>query len=95
MEISYDEIKRLEKLSALNSSEEKLKSLMKDFNEIATFVEQVKNAKIDDFEMKYYNILNINELRPDVIKPSMSQEEILNNAPEKGEGCFIVPKVVD
>ena len=94
MEITLDEIKRLEKLSALSSSEEKLKSLMKDFAEIAGFVEQVKEADIDT-EVEYTRVLEINELRPDEIKPSMPQEQILSNAPESGEGAFVVPKVVD
>ena len=94
MEITLDEIKRLEKLSALSSSEEKLKSLLKDFEQIAQFVEQVKEADIDQ-EMEYTRVLDISELRSDEIVPSMPQDEVLFNAPEKGEGAFVVPKVVD
>lgn len=95
MEIKFEEIKRLQKLSALNSDEEKLKSLAKDFNEIAKFVEQVKNADIADTDVAYERVLKIDELRADEVKPSMPQEDILLNAPEKEDGCFVVPKVVD
>lgn len=94
MEITFAEIKRLEKLSALSSSEEKLNSLASDFAEIANFVEQVKNFDIDE-DVEYTRVLAINELRKDEVMPSMSQQEILANAPEQGEGAFIVPKVVD
>lgn len=94
MEISLDEIKRLEKLSALRSSDEKLKGLAKDFAQIFEFVEQIKNAEIDE-KMEYSKVLDVTELREDEIKPSMPQNEILANAPEQGEGAFVVPKVVD
>ena len=94
MEISLDEIKRLEKLSALRSDDNKLKSLAKDFSQIFEFVEQIKNAEIDE-QIEFARVLDISELRPDEIKQSMTQEEILANAPEKGEGAFVVPKVVD
>ena len=94
MEISLEEIKRLEKLSALSSSEEKLIELKKDFEQIANFVEQVKNFDIQS-NIEYSRVLEIAELRKDVVSDSMPQDEILANAPDKGEGAFIVPKVVE
>lgn len=94
MKITLDEIKRLEKLSALSSSEEKLKTLIKDFEQIAEFVEQVKNVNIEELESNN-RILSIDELRDDVVEKSLDQKTILMNAPEKNEEAFIVPKVVD
>lgn len=94
MKITFEEIKRLEKLSALSSNEDKLKNLVEDFEEIAKFVEQVKDADISS-EMEYIRTLKIDELRKDEIKASMPQEEILANAPEIKDGAFVVPKVVD
>lgn len=94
MNIDLKEIKRLEKLSALSSSEEKLQSLVKDFEQISAFVDQVKNADIEELN-SYGRIVKVDNLREDVVQKSFSQEEILANAPEKGEGAFVVPKVVD
>lgn len=94
MNIDLKEIKRLEKLSALSSSEEKLQSLVKDFEQISAFVDQVKNADIEELD-SCERIIKVDELREDIVEKSFSQEEILANAPEKGEGAFVVPKVVD
>lgn len=94
MDISLEEIKRLEKLTAIHSSDEDLQSMAKDFNQIAEFVEQIKNADIDDIEVTA-RILRVDELRKDEIKESLPQTEILANAPEQGEGAFVVPKVVE
>lgn len=94
MEITLKEIKRLQKLSALSSSDEKLESLVADFNQIANFVEQIKNANIEDLKVTTRTI-EVEDLRSDEVKLSMPQEEVLANAPEKSEGAFVVPKVVD
>jgi len=94
MDISLEEIKRLEKLTAIHSSDKDLQSMAKDFNQIAEFVEQIKNADIDDIEVTA-RILRVDELRKDEIKESLPQVEILANAPEQGEGAFVVPKVVE
>lgn len=94
MKITLEEIKKLEKLSALSSSEEKLQSLVKDFEQIADFVEQVKNVDIEELN-SYSRVLSIDELRTDKVEESFSQDEILMNAPERNEEAFIVPKVVE
>jgi len=94
MKITLEEIKRLEKLSALSYDDEKLESFVKDFEQIAQFVEQVTNVDVEEANV-YGRIVKIEQLRDDVVIPSYSQEQILANAPEKGEGAFVVPKVVD
>jgi aspartyl-tRNA(Asn)/glutamyl-tRNA(Gln) amidotransferase subunit C len=94
MKISIEEMKRLQKLSALESSEQTLSALTEDFNEIANFVEQVRLAEVDE-ALQYETILQIDELRKDEVKESMPQQEVIKNAPEKNETSFVVPKVVD
>lgn len=94
MNIDLKEIKRLEKLSALSSSDEKLQSLVKDFEQISAFVDQVKNADIEELTFSERTV-KVDELREDSVEKSFPQKEILANAPEKGEGAFVVPKVVD
>ena len=94
MKITLDEIKYLEKLSALKSSDERLLSIAEDFNDIAEFVNQVKNADVST-ELNFEPALSMSELREDVAKESISQDEVLMNAPEKSGGYFVVPKVVN
>lgn len=94
MKITLDEIKKLEKLSAFSSSEEKLNMLLEDFGNIVNYVEQVRNADIDELN-SYNRVLSIDELREDKVEQSFSQSEILMNAPEKNDEAFIVPRVVE
>jgi aspartyl-tRNA(Asn)/glutamyl-tRNA(Gln) amidotransferase subunit C len=37
----------------------------------------------------------INVARPDEVRPSISNEEALRNAPAQANGLFIVPKIVE
>ena len=34
------------------------------------------------------------QLRPDEVRPSLSQAEVLANAPEAAEDCFAVPRTL-
>lgn len=94
MKITLDEIKRLEKLSALSSSEEKLKSLMADFEQIADFVEQIKDVDIASLN-EYNKTLAIDELREDEISQTTDRASLLMNAPDKNDEAYIVPRVVE
>ena len=94
MEVSIEEIKRLEKLSVLKFEDEKREKLAKEFGPILEFVGQIKNAKADE-KLEYNRVVGIADLREDEIVESMTQEEALASATEKGEGAFVVPKVVD
>ena len=38
---------------------------------------------------------NTMELRPDVVIPSASREDMLMNAPQTAAGCIVMPKVVE
>lgn len=94
MKITLDEIKRLEKLSALSSSEEKLKSLMADFEQIADFVEQIKDVDIASLN-EYNKTLAIDELREDEISQTTDRASLLMNAHDKNNEAYIVPRVVE
>lgn len=94
MEIEFKEIERLEKLSKLSFDDDKLKSFKKEFEKIADFVEQVKKFDCGD-DINYDRVLTVDQLRNDDINPSMKTSEILLNAPEKENGAFVVPKVVE
>lgn len=94
MKISIEEIKKLQVLSALQSTDEELNKLAEDFEQITAFVEEVCSAKIDEV-LDFCDAVRVSSLREDEIVESMSIDEVLKNAPEKEKTSFLVPKVVD
>jgi aspartyl-tRNA(Asn)/glutamyl-tRNA(Gln) amidotransferase subunit C len=92
--LTIDDIKHLADLSALKFSDEELESFLPEFNNILDMINQIENFEVNG-EYVFDNIVDITELREDEVKPSMSQEKALINAPKQRKGCFNVPKVVE
>ena len=93
MKLEIEDIKHLADLSALEFSEERLKSFKDEFNSILKFVDQISNAKVDG-EIEYSPI-DVEQLREDTAIQSYPQEKILENAPKQKMGSFAVPLMME
>ena len=92
--LTIDEIRHLAELSALNFGEEELKAFLPEFNNTLEMIDQIQDFETEK-EFVFDNIVPITELREDEVRPSMSQEKALINAPKQRKGCFNVPRVVE
>lgn len=94
MNITINDVEYLAELSALEFSAEEKQNFVNDLNNILEMVNQLQQPDADE-ENVYNKSHNLSELREDVAFESLSQEEILANAPKQRRGCFSVPLVVD
>lgn len=92
--LTIDDIKHLADLSALKFSDEELENFLPEFNNTLDMINQIESFEVDG-EYIFDNIVPITELREDEVRPSMSQEKALINAPKQRKGCFNVPRVVE
>ncbi|KAA3607055.1 MAG: Asp-tRNA(Asn)/Glu-tRNA(Gln) amidotransferase subunit GatC [Calditrichaeota bacterium] len=94
MAISKEEILKVAQLAKLEFSEEELKTFDKDLNKILGYIEQLE--EVDTSGVETLDSINPTEnvLRKDENIPSLTKEQSLQNAPEKQNGFFKVPKVV-
>lgn len=95
MSVSEQEILRIAKLALLDIPEDQIEKLKTDMNNIVTMVDKLKELDLDKEYFKFSIDGPCNNLREDVVKPSVPRDEIIKNAPESTAGCFFVPKVVD
>jgi aspartyl-tRNA(Asn)/glutamyl-tRNA(Gln) amidotransferase subunit C len=95
LEINEEKIKGVADFSKLDFTPEQLKVFEKQFSNILEFVTQIKKAQVDKTAPKYDTIMELNDLRPDEVKPGLSVEDVLRNAPAKQGRYFVVPKVVE
>jgi aspartyl-tRNA(Asn)/glutamyl-tRNA(Gln) amidotransferase subunit C len=58
-------------------------------------VAQVKSAVSDDTPATSHPIPMANVYREDEVKPSLSQQQALSNAPDQAEGKFKVNAILD
>ena len=98
--IHFDEQKILNQVEILekDKSKKKLKGIplaIKDLNLILDWVEQLNEVNTNKVEPLSNISSSILPKRDDVSNDTNSSEEILENAPDKLEGFFAVPKVVE
>ena len=95
MKLDTNTINKIAKLARIRLSDEEVYDLVKDMNSILDWVEQLNEVNTDSVKP----LANISSLtlpqRKDEAKDINSSDEILKNSPDKLEGYFAVPKVVE
>ena len=62
---------------------------------VLSYVEKLKEVDVSGVEPTAHAVPMINVTRPDEVRPSMSNEDALRNAPAQANGLFIVPRIVE
>lgn len=94
MEVNEALIDKLAHLSKLSFSPDEKKEFMGDLEKMIGFVEKLNELDLKDVEPLMHMSEEINVLRADEVKGSVSREEALMNAPETDGVFFKVPKVI-
>jgi aspartyl-tRNA(Asn)/glutamyl-tRNA(Gln) amidotransferase subunit C len=92
VEIDVDHVARLARLAL---SEEEKERFRRQLGLILEHAEKVGEVAAEDVPPTAQPIPRANVLRPDVVLPSLSQEEALAGAPEVEDGRFRVPRIVE
>ena len=91
--VTKDEIMKIAILSKLSVGEDEIDKLTEDMGEIISFADTINKAA--DIESDFDNINNLsNVLREDEVVPSMEREQILKNAKDSYDGCFMVKNIM-
>jgi aspartyl-tRNA(Asn)/glutamyl-tRNA(Gln) amidotransferase subunit C len=62
---------------------------------ILGYVEKLNELDVSQIEPTAHAVPLVNVFRPDEVRPSLSNEEALRNAPSSANGLFLVPKIVE
>lgn len=84
----------LEVLSKLKLTAEEKTQFEKDFDKIIDFVNEIAVVDTDTVDDKAESV-PLALLREDIPMKSMDREAVLQNAPEKKDGCYVTPLVVE
>ncbi len=95
MSIDNSIVKKISKLSKLKISSDSEDKMAEELNNILNWVESLQEVNTEEIE-PLLSVLNEKmPLRDDEVVMDDNQGDILNNAPEKKSGFFVVPKVVE
>jgi aspartyl-tRNA(Asn)/glutamyl-tRNA(Gln) amidotransferase subunit C len=95
MSINREEVKHIALLSRLELTEAELDAYTHDLDEILGYAEKLQSLDVSNVEPLSHAVPMFNVMREDIVKPSLTHEEALRNAPEQEDGCFKVPKVTE
>ena len=95
MQITPDLIKYLESLARITLDEDEEKKVGKELQDILTYIDKLNELDTEGVEAMSHCFPLTNVLRKDEVKPSMSPDEIVANAPDSQDGTFVVPKTVE
>ncbi|GGE94893.1 Asp-tRNA(Asn)/Glu-tRNA(Gln) amidotransferase subunit GatC [Hymenobacter cavernae] len=88
-------LRKLAHLSRLELDESKEQKMLGELNKILNWVEQLRELDTTDVEPLVHLSHEINVLRADEAKNTVSHQDGLRNAPRKDSDYFRVPKVLD
>ena len=94
MIVSKDEILHIADLSDLNIKENEVDEYAKNLQDILNFVEVLNKVDTENIEESVRTVDNVNVFRKDEVKEFEDKESLLQNAPDKEDGMFKIPKVI-
>ncbi|MEX1193265.1 MAG: Asp-tRNA(Asn)/Glu-tRNA(Gln) amidotransferase subunit GatC [Brumimicrobium sp.] len=95
MEIKDELIDHIAHLSRLSFEGKERDAIKEDMQNITAFMDKLSELNTDDTAPLIFMSDEVNVLREDIPKQTLSHEEALQNAPKKDSDYFRIPKVLD
>ncbi|MGM0444763.1 MAG: Asp-tRNA(Asn)/Glu-tRNA(Gln) amidotransferase subunit GatC [Bacillota bacterium] len=93
--INEKEVKYIADLASLKLSDDEVKTFSKQLSDILDYVEKLDELDTEGIVPTAYTVPVKNVLREDKVEDSLDIEKALQNAPEKTNNQFRVPKIMD
>jgi aspartyl-tRNA(Asn)/glutamyl-tRNA(Gln) amidotransferase subunit C len=92
--LSRAEVAKLAKLARIEMTDSELDALSSEFAVILGAVDKIQNAPLKNVQPTSHPLPINNVTRPDVVIPSLTNEEALSGAPAKEDERFRVPQIL-
>jgi aspartyl-tRNA(Asn)/glutamyl-tRNA(Gln) amidotransferase subunit C len=95
MKISKDEVLHVANLARLELDERGIEKLATQIGTILDYVDTLNQVDTTGVTPTSHAIFLSNAFREDKLHQHLSNEVALANAPEKDDGAFVVPKIIE
>ena len=95
MKVSKEELLHIAKLADLKLKEEETEKYLENLQEILNFADVINNADVSNLDITIGTYENKNVFRKDEVKEFGNLDALLQNAPEKEQNMFKIPKVIN
>ncbi len=95
MRLSTEEVEHIALLSRLQLSDAERERAQNELSQILGYFEALSELNTEGVEPTMHALPVQNVLRRDEVRPGLTREQALQNAPESADGMFQVPRVVE
>ena len=92
--LTEDQVRHVAKLARLDLCDEEVRTFRGQLDAILAYVAQLEEVDTSEVAPLTHCLAVKNVLRADVVRPSLSNEEALANAPQRDGEFFAIPKVL-
>jgi aspartyl-tRNA(Asn)/glutamyl-tRNA(Gln) amidotransferase subunit C len=82
-------------LARIDLTAEERTKLGGQLGDILKYVEQLREVDVSGVEPTAHSVPLVNVTRPDEVRPGLTHEDAMRNAPRQANGLFVVPKIVE
>jgi aspartyl-tRNA(Asn)/glutamyl-tRNA(Gln) amidotransferase subunit C len=95
MKISRQEVEHVANLARLRFEEAELERFTHQLNAILSYIDKLNELETSGVEPTYHVLDLVNVFREDEVQASLPREMALANAPERANGFFKVPRIIE
>ena len=95
MEITQQDVEKVAQLARLAVTAADKETFAKQLTQILAHVEKLNRYDTRGIEPTATVMGQVNVFREDLVRPSLSSEKALANAPEREADGFVVPKILE
>jgi len=94
MPISEEQVRHVALLARLRLDDEQIANIGEDLNSILRHIDTIQQLDLEGVEPTAHPLDVVNVTREDVVRPGLSREDALKNAPRAEGGAFVIPQIV-
>ncbi len=93
--ITPKDVEYIAALARIHLQDQEVQKLTANLEDILGYIEKLKTLDVTNVEPTCHALALSNVFRQDIVRPSLSQADALKIAPEKHDGAFKVPQVIE
>jgi aspartyl-tRNA(Asn)/glutamyl-tRNA(Gln) amidotransferase subunit C len=94
MAISEEQVRHVALLARLALTDDQIERIGEELNSILGHIDSIQQLDLEGVEPTAHPLEVVNVTRGDVVKPGLSREDALRNAPQAEDGAFVIPQIV-
>lgn len=94
MSLSQEELRNLAVVARIKLADENVESMTAELNSVLDQIKELTELDLQGVERTVHAVEGLNATRKDELRPGLSIDQVLLNAPEKEGRAILVPQIV-